>query len=77
MISPIATNNLEKTRKYTNRLSGVAAKTFIPKRNNPIASESKRRDDKGLNLAGGIGRYHIISQMTKKSSTFNSDAFDS
>jgi hypothetical protein len=63
-------------RKYTKKLSGVAAKTFIPKRNSPIASRIKRRDDRGLNLAGGIGTYHIIAQMTRKISMFKSNTLD-
>jgi hypothetical protein len=70
--SKSATANLEKNRKYTNELSGVWTRTFIPKRTNPIASEAMRRIDRGLNFVSGIGIYQIIAQIARKTSKFRS-----
>jgi hypothetical protein len=66
-----ATNDLEKIRKYTNMLSGVLARVFIPNRNNPSPRVSNRRDDVSLNFAGGIGMTQMIAQIAKKISMFN------
>ncbi len=67
-----AAANLEKTRKYTNVLRGVSARTLIPKRISPTISEPTRGIDSGLNLVGGIGIYQIIAQMAKNTSKFKS-----
>ena len=65
-----ATKDLEKTRKYTNELSGVSARTLNPKRTSPIARMISRRFEVILNFVGGIGMYQIIAQMRRKTSKF-------
>jgi len=66
-----AMNVLEKTRKYTNTLSGVLASTLNPKSSNPIPSINRRRFDVSLNNAGGIGMYQMTAQMARKISMFS------
>jgi hypothetical protein len=65
----------EKIRKYTNRLRGVNAKTFNPKRTNPTANRSQRLFEVRLNFFGGRGINHIMTQITKKTSRFKLFSF--
>ncbi|MEM3769821.1 MAG: hypothetical protein QXG76_01365 [Candidatus Bathyarchaeia archaeon] len=65
-----ATNNLRKTRRYTNTLNGGWENWIIKNRNKPNRSEIIRLDFLQLSLCGGIGIYQTTAQIKRNMNRF-------